>query len=183
MSLDAQRLMDLIPYLHMVWSSFVQIGISLVLLWQVVGVATFGGVAVMVLLIPLNSWLARVQGAIQKEMMTCKDNRTKIVNEVLQGIRVIKFFAWESSFNDKIGAIRADELRTLRKSAYLKVVTVFFWTSTPLFVSIITFTAYTLLGNTVRALPLPPSHLFRYGIAVNADQGWLHLSPLPLSAI
>lgn len=94
MSLDAQRLMDLIPYLHMVWSAFVQIGISLVLLWQVVGWATIGGVAVMVLLIPLNSWLARVQGAIQKEMMKCKDNRTKIVNEVLQGIRVIKFFAW-----------------------------------------------------------------------------------------
>lgn len=151
MSLDAQRLMDLIPYLHMVWSSFVQIGISLVLLWQVVGVATFGGVAVMVLLIPLNSWLARVQGAIQKEMMTCKDNRTKIVNEVLQGIRVIKFFAWESSFNDKIGTIRADELRTLKKSAYLKVITMFFWTSTPLFVSVITFTTYTLLGNTLDA--------------------------------
>jgi len=31
---------------------------------------------------------------IQKEMMTHKDSRNKHVNEVLQGIRVIKFFAW-----------------------------------------------------------------------------------------
>jgi ATP-binding cassette subfamily C (CFTR/MRP) protein 1 len=45
MSLDAQRLMDLVPYLHMVWSSFFQIGVSLGLLWRVVGVSTLGGLA------------------------------------------------------------------------------------------------------------------------------------------
>ncbi len=35
MALDAQRLMDLMPYLHMIWSSFLQITVSLVFLWQV----------------------------------------------------------------------------------------------------------------------------------------------------
>jgi len=149
MSLDAQRLMDLIPYLHMVWSAFVQIGISTILLWRIVGWATIGGVALMVLLIPFNSWLARIQGNIQKEMMKCKDKRTKITNEVLQGIRVIKFFAWEESFQKKIHSIRATELKTLKKSAYLKAFTTFLLTSTPLFVSIVTFATYSFLGNKV----------------------------------
>ncbi len=45
MSLDAQRLMDMVPYLHMIWSAFLQIGVSLVLLWDVVGPATLGGLA------------------------------------------------------------------------------------------------------------------------------------------
>ncbi len=45
MSLDAQRLMDMIPYLHMIWSALLQIGVSLVLLWDVVGPATMGGLA------------------------------------------------------------------------------------------------------------------------------------------
>lgn len=48
----------------------------------------------MILLIPVNAVLARWLGTIQKEMMKHKDARNKIVNEVLQGIRVIKFFAW-----------------------------------------------------------------------------------------
>jgi hypothetical protein len=61
----------------------------------VVCVTRCGGVrAVMILLIPVNAVLARYLGGIQKEMMKHKDARNKLVNEVLQGIRVIKFFAW-----------------------------------------------------------------------------------------
>ncbi len=53
----------------------------------------------MILLIPVNSWLARILGVIQKTMMKHKDSRTKLVNEVLQGIRVIKFFSWYVDFS------------------------------------------------------------------------------------
>lgn len=151
MSLDAQRLMDLVPYLHMVWSALFQIGVSLGLLWRVVGVSTLGGLAVMILLIPVNAVLARWLGSIQKEMMKHKDARNKIVNEVLQGIRVIKFFAWEDSFREKVGGVRNAEMATLRKSAYLRAVSSFFWTVTPLLVSVVTFTMYSLLDNTLDA--------------------------------
>jgi hypothetical protein len=98
----------------------------------------------MILLIPVNAVLARWLGTIQKEMMKHKDARNKIVNEVLQGIRVIKFFAWyaplaplhlhhsiserlnaslrrEDSFREKVGGVRNAEMATLRKSAYLRV--------------------------------------------------------------
>lgn len=82
------------------------------MLWKLVGVAVLGGVAVMVvftslilftfpshlqqiLVIPLNTVMARKQGAIQKRMLVNKDQRIKTTSEVLNGIRVIKFFAWE----------------------------------------------------------------------------------------
>jgi ATP-binding cassette subfamily C (CFTR/MRP) protein 10 len=53
-------------------------------------------------------------------MMQSKDLRTKIMNEVLNGIRVIKFYAWENSFVDKILEIRAQELKTLKSTVYLR---------------------------------------------------------------
>ena len=46
--------------------------------------------------------MARMLGGFQKEMLAAKDKRTKAVNEVLQGMRIIKFFAWEGSFLQKI---------------------------------------------------------------------------------
>lgn len=58
------------------------------------------------LLHTVNIVLARKLGGMQKEMLAAKDKRTKAVNEVLQGMRIIKFFAWEGSFLEKITGIR-----------------------------------------------------------------------------
>lgn len=38
--------------------------------------------------------------------MERKDQRIKLVNEVLNAIRVIKIFAWEKQFSERIQSIR-----------------------------------------------------------------------------
>lgn len=67
--------------------------------------------------------------------MTQKDKRIKLMNEVLNGMRVLKLYAWELSFKDKISAIRNIELETLRKYAYLSAFGTFTWTCAPFLVS------------------------------------------------
>lgn len=54
MSVDAQKFMDLMTYLNMVWSAPFQITVSMVMLWQVLGPSVLAGLTVMILLIPLN---------------------------------------------------------------------------------------------------------------------------------
>ena len=107
-----------------------------------------------------------------------KDQRTRLTNEVLQGIRVIKFFAWENSFRDAITAIRNVEIRDLRKAAYLTSIVMFMWMSTPLFVSIITFTAYTLAGH-----PLSPTTAFTSLALFNILRFPLNMLPSIISSI
>lgn len=46
----------------------------------------------------------------------------RFMNEILDGIKVLKLYAWEPSFADKIGDIRHDEVTTLKKAAYLGAV-------------------------------------------------------------
>ena len=41
MSVDATRLQNLMPYVHMVWSSLLQIGVALFLLYNQVGPSVF----------------------------------------------------------------------------------------------------------------------------------------------
>ena len=88
MSVDAQRFMDLMPYLHNIWSAPLQIVLSLIFLYLTLGPSIFAGFAIMVLMIPLNIWLGNWSKKLQVKQMSHKDSRIKLVNEVLNGIKV-----------------------------------------------------------------------------------------------
>lgn len=70
----------------------------------------------------------------QVEQMQYKDARIKLMNEILNGIKVLKLYAWETSFRDKVLAIRQKELNVLRKTAYLGALSTMAWTSAPFLV-------------------------------------------------
>ena len=53
------------------------------------GPSIFAGVAVMILTIPVNAVIASYSKKLQAKQMVFKDSRIKIVNEVLNGIKVI----------------------------------------------------------------------------------------------
>ena len=58
MSLDAQRFMDLVPFLNMAWTSPLGIMLCMYFLWGILGPSSLAGLAVMVLMIPLNAIVA-----------------------------------------------------------------------------------------------------------------------------
>lgn len=72
---------------------------------------------------------------LQVAHMESKDNRIKLMNEILNGIKVLKLYAWELAFQDKVMDIRKEELKVLKKSAYLAAVGTFTWVCTPFLVS------------------------------------------------
>ena len=88
MSVDAQRLQDVTGYLWMMWSAPFQIALAIYMLWGIVGPSVLAGLAVMVLLIPVNGVIATVQRRLQIAQMKQKDQRIKLMNEVLNGIKV-----------------------------------------------------------------------------------------------
>lgn len=81
--------------------------------------------------------------------MKSKDSRIKLMNEILNGIKVLKLYAWELAFKDQVLAIRQEELKVLKKSAYLAAVGTFTWVCTPFLVSEATPTLAHLSGQGV----------------------------------
>uniref|UniRef100_A0A3Q2QW04 ATP binding cassette subfamily C member 3 n=1 Tax=Fundulus heteroclitus TaxID=8078 RepID=A0A3Q2QW04_FUNHE len=142
MSVDAQRFMDLTTFLNMLWSAPLQIILALYFLWQNLGPSVLAGVAVMVMLIPFNAFIAMKTRGYQVEQMQHKDARIKLMSEILNGIKVLKLYAWENSFKDKVLAIRQKELTVLRKTAYLGALSTMAWTSAPFLVALTTFAVY-----------------------------------------
>uniref|UniRef100_A0A8C7JPC1 Multidrug resistance-associated protein 1 n=1 Tax=Oncorhynchus kisutch TaxID=8019 RepID=A0A8C7JPC1_ONCKI len=119
MSVDAQRFMDLITYINMIWSAPLQVILALYFLWQNLGPSVLAGVAVMVLMVPINGVIAM---------------KTKTY-------QVLKLYAWELAFKDKVSAIRESELRVLKKAAYLGAISTFTW------VALSTFTVYVMIDE------------------------------------
>uniref|UniRef100_A0A5F8G654 Multidrug resistance-associated protein 1 n=1 Tax=Monodelphis domestica TaxID=13616 RepID=A0A5F8G654_MONDO len=142
MSVDAQRFMDLATYINMIWSAPLQVILALYLLWLNLGPSVFAGVAVMILMVPLNAVMAMKTKTYQVAHMKSKDNRIKLMNEILNGIKVLKLYAWELAFKEKVLEIRQEELKVLKKSAYLAAVGTFTWVCTPFLVALSTFAVY-----------------------------------------
>ena len=60
----------------------------MVQLWALMGVAMFGGLAVVLIAIVINGILGRMQQRLQIQILRNKSKRVKILNEVINGIKV-----------------------------------------------------------------------------------------------
>ncbi|KAL4659053.1 multidrug resistance-associated protein 1-like isoform X1 [Arapaima gigas] len=147
MSVDAQRFVDLITYINMLWSAPLQVVLALYFLWQNLGPSVLAGVAVMILMVPLNAVIATKTKTYQVAQMKDKDSRIKLMHELLNGIKVLKLYAWELAFKDKVSTIRESELHILKKSAYLAAVSTFTWVCAPFLVALSTFAVYVMVDE------------------------------------
>ncbi|XP_046388377.1 multidrug resistance-associated protein 1-like isoform X2 [Ischnura elegans] len=147
MSVDVQRLVDMVIYGYLVWSAPLQIMLAFYFLWQTLGPSILAGLAAMAILFPVNGFLANHVKALQIKQMKDKDKRVMLMNEVLSGIKVLKLYAWEPSFEQKILSIRNRELQTLKKAAYLNAGSSFLWSCAPFLVSLVTFATYVLIDE------------------------------------
>ena len=65
MSIDAQRFMDLMSNLHLIWSCPFQIMLAITFLYFTMGPSVFAGVAVLILMIPFNAVIASIIKKLQ----------------------------------------------------------------------------------------------------------------------
>ncbi|KAL2813283.1 P-loop containing nucleoside triphosphate hydrolase protein [Aspergillus granulosus] len=148
MAVDQQRLSDLTQFGTQLWSAPFQITLCMVSLYQLVGVSMFAGIAVMILMIPLNGVIARIMKKLQLIQMKNKDSRSRLMTEILNNIKSIKLYAWNTAFMNKLSHIRNDlELNTLRKIGATQSIANFTWQSTPFLVSCSCFTVFVLIED------------------------------------
>ena len=147
MSTDTDRIVNIFQSFHAFWSLPVQIGIVLYLLYIQVGLTFLTGLAFAIILIPINKVIASKIAKLSQDMMLYKDERVKLISEIIYGIRTIRMNTYENYFIERMDEVRQKELQALRGRKYLDAFCVYFWATTPVLISVLTFTTYTLLGN------------------------------------
>lgn len=148
MAVDQQRISDLAQFGIQLWSAPFQILLCMVSLYDLVGLSMMAGIAVMLLMVPLNTLIAKLMKSLQVKQMKNKDTRSKLMTEILNNMKSIKLYAWTTAFMNKLNYIRNDlELNTLRQIGATQALSNFFWTTTPFMVSCSTFAVFVLVND------------------------------------
>lgn len=144
MAVDAFKVSEICAYLHFLWANTpVQVVLSVVLLYQILGYSSIAGIGMMVFLLPINMYVARQFARIQKLILAATDARIHTTNEVLTNIRIIKFFAWEQRFIGLVNEKRHIELKHLRKRYIFWAVAATIWSGAPVLITFLSFLVYT----------------------------------------
>jgi len=118
----------------------------------VIGVGIVGGLAVLVLSVPLQAQLAKRTSALRRETIKVTDKRIGKMNEILKSMLLIKLYGWEDAFTRNLESVRYSEIQKLRKTAYVKALNTALSQVIPIAASLVTFTVHTVgLGNTLTA--------------------------------
>ncbi|XP_010522096.1 PREDICTED: ABC transporter C family member 12-like isoform X2 [Tarenaya hassleriana] len=144
---DANALQQISQQLHGLWSAPFRITMSMILLYQQLGVASLFGSLILFLLIPAQTMIISKMRKLTKEGLQWTDKRVGIISEILATMDTVKCYAWEKSFESRIQGIRNEELSWFRKAQLLSAFNSFLLNSIPVVVTVVSFGIFVLLGG------------------------------------
>ena len=148
MQLDAERLSILVLQLHILWSGAFQIIGYMTQLFFYLGPSALAGVLAMPIFIVIQGYFMKKQETLRKGQVKETDTRVKHMNELLQGIRAVKMYAWEERFGARIESIRnTGEMVFLKAIAIVRAFNFALISASPTLILVITFLFYTAVAN------------------------------------
>lgn len=160
MSTDTSKIESSITYVHYLWSGVFQALIILSLLFRKLSWCSLIGFAFLIAMIPFQSKLSQLLSQRRKEAAPLTDSRIKLMQEIIQGIRVIKFYAWEDSFLKKLFSIRDEELSKIREAQILRSLVIVVTSFSAIFSCIITFITYRAFEGPLSVVIISTSFAF-----------------------
>uniref|UniRef100_A0A8C9DN19 Multidrug resistance-associated protein 4 n=1 Tax=Prolemur simus TaxID=1328070 RepID=A0A8C9DN19_PROSS len=151
LSNDVNKFDQVTIFLHFLWAGPLQAIAVTALLWMEIGISCLAGMAVLIILLPLQSCIGKLFSSLRSKTAAFTDIRIRTMNEVITGIRIIKMYAWEKSFADLVANLRRKEISKVLRSSYLRGMNLASFFSSSKLIVFVTFTCYVLLGNVITA--------------------------------
>ncbi|XP_022257889.1 multidrug resistance-associated protein 4-like isoform X2 [Limulus polyphemus] len=181
LSNDVNRFDESVIFLPYLVVGPLQTAVVIAVLWQHLGPACLAGLSVLLLYIPFQGIMERLFSKLRLKTASITDERIRLMNEIVLGMRVIKMCAWEKPFANLIETSRRKEICKIQHTSILRAVnTSLFFVSSKiiLFICLIT---YVFMGRNLTAegafvsmalyknLCYSMTLLFPFGIAHGAE--------------
>ncbi|CAD8205655.1 unnamed protein product [Paramecium pentaurelia] len=144
---DAQKLILITSYISSVLMIPLQLGISLYLMYSMIGLSFFIGCTIIFIMILFNIFTAKQIIKSQRKLLKDKDERTKIANEIFSQIKFIKINALEDHFLSKVEEARQKEIKSIKNRLKYSAINIFSVWLTPQLILSMTFGLYVYLGH------------------------------------
>ncbi|THU79589.1 ATP-binding cassette transporter [Dendrothele bispora CBS 962.96] len=156
MTTDVDRVSEFAWHFFTLVDSRIELLMPMMFLYKLLGYSCFFGLAVTCLFLPMNHFAGKVVVGAQDNLMKTRDERISLMNEVLGAIRMLKFMAWERSFEARVLKIREKELKYQKLNYTIETLWNAIWNGSPILVTLVSFWHYTV----VRGQDLTPSIAF-----------------------
>nr|XP_033718487.1 ATP-binding cassette sub-family C member 8 isoform X5 [Tursiops truncatus] len=110
----------------------IQIIVGVILLYYILGISALIGAAVIILLAPVQYFVATKLSQAQRSTLEYSNERLKQTNEMLRGIKLLKLYAWENIFRTRVEMTRRKEMTSLRAFAIYTSISIFMNTAIPI---------------------------------------------------
>uniref|UniRef100_A0A8C7Y860 Multidrug resistance-associated protein 4 n=1 Tax=Oryzias sinensis TaxID=183150 RepID=A0A8C7Y860_9TELE len=147
LSNDVAKFDEVTLYLHFLWLGPLQGIIVTVLLLYAIGPSCLAGMAVLLILMPIQTTFGRLFSSLRAKTAVLTDERIRTMNEVVSGIRVIKMYGWEKPFDH----IALMEISKIMQSSYLRGLNMASFFVASKIVIFFTICVYVLTGNKLSA--------------------------------
>ncbi|XP_065902366.1 ATP-binding cassette subfamily C member 4-like [Dysidea avara] len=162
---DVQRFDVGLEFINMWWIFPLSAPLAVYFLWNEVGPSCLVGFGIMFLQPPLQYILARVytrmwyvevedmivvsdiHGCYRLKAAKVTDNRVRVMNEIIGGMRLIKMYAWEWAFHEYVKRIRKKESKIITTTSMIRSFNQGLFYALITLLSFATFSTYTGLGN------------------------------------
>ncbi|XP_034501674.1 ATP-binding cassette sub-family C member 8 isoform X7 [Ailuropoda melanoleuca] len=141
-AIDTNQLMWFFFLCPNLWAMPVQIVVGVILLYYILGVSALIGAAVIILLAPVQYFVATKLSQAQRSTLEYSNERLKQTNEMLRGIKLLKLYAWENIFCARVEMTRRKEMTSLRAFAVYTSISIFMNTAIPIAAVLITFVGH-----------------------------------------
>ncbi|KAJ3234486.1 hypothetical protein HDU81_001373 [Chytriomyces hyalinus] len=115
------------------------------------GGAGAAGLSFMIICTGLSLGISTYSIGFERKALAATDERVKVTSEVINGIKIVKFFAWETPFFERLTLLRDQELTQHFKLRMINATFSAIMNILPSFTNVIVFSVYRSLGNTVDA--------------------------------
>ncbi|XP_052782620.1 ATP-binding cassette sub-family C member 4-like isoform X3 [Mya arenaria] len=120
MSNDVNRFDQAVIFLHFLWVGPLEAIAVLAILWRQLGPSTLAGFAVLLLLVPVQGYMGKLFSKFRQKTAKYTDERVRLMNEIIAGMRVIKMYCWEKPFGDLVKNVRRQEAEKVKLLGYLR---------------------------------------------------------------
>ncbi|GAA5974663.1 hypothetical protein JCM5350_001237 [Sporobolomyces pararoseus] len=144
---DVSRIDFCAGFFHMSWTAPIQIIVILIILLVQIGPSCLVGIGFLFIMIPPQSVAMKKMFGFRRKAMVWTDKRARLIQELLGGMKVIKFFAWEVPYLKKLQGYRAKEMREVRNLLVSRAATTGVAMSLPTLATVLAFVTYAGTGH------------------------------------
>nr|XP_019044875.1 ATP-binding cassette transporter YOR1 [Kwoniella bestiolae CBS 10118]OCF23805.1 ATP-binding cassette transporter YOR1 [Kwoniella bestiolae CBS 10118] len=150
-STDTSRIDFAAGFAHIIWTAPIQMIVIIIILLVQIGYSALPGIAFLLIMTPLQVIFMKNLFAIRKKAAQWTDKRAKLLQEILGGMRIVKYMAWEIPFLEKVHAIRGMELKYIRSLLTFRSGMMAFAMALPTLAAIISFITYSATAHDLQA--------------------------------